>query len=113
MVFEMNRILYLLILVCLFFSCEKNKDINPLENTEWIHEFQENEHIVDAKAAVYIFGSESVEYYAIGKDGKSIRRLGIYPYSLNKNILTIGIKNSVLSNNSFYMNQMLFIKRRK
>lgn len=80
---------YIKIIVCvftvfLFFSCSKDEVFNPLENTIWVYEFKEAEHIVDAKAVEYHFGTDKVAYYAIDKDGKISRRLEIYSYKVDR-----------------------------
>ena len=109
---------YIKIIVCvftvfLFFSCSKDEVFNPLENTIWVHEFKEEEHIVDAKAAEYHFGKDKVAYYAIGNDGKISRRLEIYSYKVNKDVLTIGHTSCTLTDETFYINGKLFVKKSK
>lgn len=109
---------YIKIIVCvfivfLFFSCSKDEVFNPLENTIWVYEFKEAEHIVDAKAAEYHFGTDKVAYYAIDKDGKISRRIGIYPYKVDKDILTIGHTSCTLTDETFYIDGKLFVKKSK
>ncbi len=108
----MNRILILLLGVCvLFCSCSK-KEINPLKGTTWIHEFKESEH-VDAKADVYCFGTDKVEHFAIGKDGKISKQLGVYPYSFHKGMLKIGVVEHTYSDHSIYIGGKLYVKTSK
>lgn len=109
---------YIKIIVCvftvfLFFSCSKDEVFNPLENTIWVYEFKEAEHIVDAKAVEYHFGTDKVAYYAIDKDGKISRRIGIYPYKVDKDILTIGLTSCTLTDETFYIDGKLFVKKSK
>lgn len=99
------------IFLFILFSCHKDEEFNPLENTIWRHEFRESEHIVNAKAAEYHFGVENVAYYAIGQDGKISRRIGVYPYTVHKDELTIGATSVTITGNTFVIHQMVFTKK--
>lgn len=105
----MNRILILLLGACLLISSCSKKEINPLKGTTWIHEFKESEH-VDAKADAYCFGTDKVEHFAIGKDGKISQQLGVYPYSFRKGRLKIGVVEHKYSEHSIYIRGNLYIK---
>lgn len=107
----MNKFLILLLGISLFCSCKK-KEINPLKDTTWIHEFKESEH-VDAKADAYCFGADEVEHYAIGQNGKISRRLSVSTYSFRKGILTIGAGEHKYSEHSLYLNGKLYVKTTK
>ena len=105
----MKKILILLLRACLLISSCSKKEINPLKGTTWIHEFKESEH-VDAKADAYCFGTDKVEHFAIGKDGKISKQLGVYPYSFRKGRLKIGVVEHKYSEHSIYIRGNLYIK---
>ena len=105
----MKKILILLLGACLLISSCSKKEINPLKGTTWIHEFKESEH-VDAKADAYCFGTDKVEHFAIGKDGKISQQLGVYPYSFRKGRLKIGVVEHKYSEHSIYIRGNLYIK---
>ena len=105
----MKKILILLLGACLLISSCSKKEINPLKGTTWIHEFEESER-VDAKADAYCFGTDKVEHFAIGKDGKISKQLGVYPYSFRKGMLKIGVVEYKYSEHSIYIRGNLYVK---
>lgn len=98
---DMKHLLFLFLsALCVLFSCDKNEeDILSLTGTVWIHQFASEDNVVDGSAAALYFSKNTVEYYALDDNSKVLRLLEKLPYKIEGQMLTIGIKEGVLSDN--------------
>lgn len=103
-----SSIVFVLSIISLLFSCDKdNNDSQSLIGTVWIHQYTPEDNIIDGAAAALYFGKEKVEYYALDENLKVLRLIKSFNYQIRGQIIVIGIKESTLSDNSLYFNNLI------
>lgn len=109
-----SSIVFVLSIISLLFSCDKdNNDSQSLIGTVWIHQYTPEDNIIDGAAAALYFGKEKVEYYALDENLKVLRLIKSFNYQIRGQIIVIGIKESTLSDNSLYFNNLIYYRSDK
>lgn len=109
-----SSIIFVLSIISLLFSCDKdNNDSQSLIGTVWIHQYTPEDNIIDGAAAALYFGKEKVEYYALDENLKVLRLIKSLNYQIRGQIIVIGIKESTLSDNSLYFNNLIYYRSDK
>lgn len=109
-----SSIIFVLSIISLLFSCDKdNNDSQSLIGTVWIHQYMPEDNIIDGAAAALYFGKEKVEYYALDENLKVLRLIKSLNYQIRGQIIVIGIKESTLSDNSLYFNNLIYYRSDK
>lgn len=104
-----SSIIIVLSIISLLFSCDKdNNDSQSLIGTVWIHQYTPEDNIIDGAAAALYFGKEKVEYYALDENLKVLRLIKSLNYQIKGQVIVIGIKESRLSDNSLYFNNLIY-----
>lgn len=109
-----SSIIIVLSIISLLFSCDKdNNDSQSLIGTVWIHQYTPEDNIIDGAAAALYFGKEKVEYYALDENLKVLRLIKSLNYQIKGQVIVIGIKESRLSDNSLYFNNLIYYRSDK
>lgn len=85
---QVTFFIYTIILLTLP-SCHKEAD-SSLNNSIWIHQFQDEERIEgDVKAVGLFFGVKTIEKYSLDKDYKALKLLNTFNYIKEGNEIII------------------------